>query len=62
MVAGALSSRAASGPNANRGWLRLVLGTFDADEVPSMSLVGMATTVALILLVFGYTMRRRLFS
>jgi hypothetical protein len=52
----------ASGPNANRGWVRLVLGNFDADEVPSMSLVGMATTVALILLAFGYTMRRRLFS
>jgi hypothetical protein len=30
--------------------------------VPSMSLVGMATTVALILLAFGYTMRRRLCS
>ena len=62
MVAGSVSSRMASGPNANRGWVRLVLGTFDADEVPSMSLVGMATTVALILLAFGYTMRRRLFS
>jgi hypothetical protein len=62
LVAGSVSSRMASGPNANRGWVRLVLGTFDADEVPSMSLVGMATTVALILLAFGYTMRRRLFS
>jgi hypothetical protein len=62
LVAGSLSARFASGPNANRGWVRLVLGEFDADEVPSMSLVGMATTVALILLAFGYTMRRRLFS
>jgi hypothetical protein len=48
LVAGSVSTRMASGPNANRGWVRLVLGTFDADEVPSMSLVGMATTVALI--------------
>jgi len=62
LVAGSVSARFASGPNANRGWVRLVLGNFDADEVPSMSLVGMATTVALILLAFGYTMRRRLFS
>ncbi len=60
MVAGSVSSRMFTGPNANRGWVRLVLGTFDADEVPSMSLVGMATTVALILLAFGYTMRKRL--
>jgi len=62
LVAGSVSSRTASGPNANRGWVRLVLGAFDAADVPSMSLVGMATTVALILLAFGYTMRRRLFS
>ncbi len=62
MVAGSVSSRAASGPNANRGWVRLVLGTFTPEGVPSMSLMGLATTVALILLVFGYTMRRRLFA
>jgi hypothetical protein len=63
MVSGAVSFRPLSGPNANRGWMRLVLGdALDADEVPSMGLVGMATTVALILLAFGYTMRRRLFS
>lgn len=63
MVSGALSARLASGPNANRGWVRLILGTgLNPSQVPSMSLVGMATTVALILLAFGYTMRRRLFS
>ncbi len=62
LVAGSVSSRMASGPNANRGWVRLVLGTFNPDAVPSMSLVGMATTVALILLAFGYTMRKRLFE
>jgi hypothetical protein len=62
MVAGSVSSRMASGPNANRGWVRLVLGTFNPNLVPSMSLVGMATTVALILLAFGYTMRKRLFE
>ena len=60
MVAGSVSARPASGPNANRGWVRLVLSpTF---PVPSMSLMGLATTVALMLLAFGYTMRRRLFA
>jgi hypothetical protein len=61
-VSGALSTRLVNGRNANRGWLRLVVGGLDADEVPSMSLLGMATAVALILLAFGYTMRKRLFT
>lgn len=60
LVSGAVSARPASGANANRGWVRLVLSpTF---PVPSMSLMGLATTVALMLLAFGYTMRRRLFA
>jgi len=59
-VAGSLSARTASGPNANRGWLTLVLAT--AAPVPAMSLTGLAATVALILLGFGYATRRRLFS
>jgi hypothetical protein len=60
MVSGSVSARAASGANANRGWVRLDLSpTF---PVPSMSLTGLATMVALMLLAFGYTMRRRLFA
>jgi len=61
LVAGSLSKRTASGPNANRGWLRLTLAT-SATPVPSMSLMGLAATVALILLGFGYATRRRLFA
>jgi hypothetical protein len=60
MVAGSVSARAASGANANRGWVRLVLSP--DFPVPSMSLPGLAATVALILLAFGYTMRRRIFA
>jgi len=62
MVAGSLSTRALSGANANRGWVSLTLGDLDQSEVPSMSLFGLATTVALILLAFGYSMRRRIFA
>jgi len=62
MVTGSLSTRFTSGANANRGWVRLTLGAFSASGVPSMSLVGLATTVALILLAFGYAMRRRIFA
>ncbi len=62
LVAGSLSKRAASGPNANRGWLRLVLGAEPAAAVPSMSLGGLAATAALILLGFGFVMRRRIFA
>jgi hypothetical protein len=62
MVAGSLSTRVLSGANANRGWVQLTLGTLDQSEVPSMSLFGLATTVTLILLAFGYSMRRRIFA
>jgi len=60
LVAGSVSVRFASGPNANRGWLRLTLTGI--PPVPSMSPVGLMATVALILLGFGYTMRRRIFA
>jgi len=60
MVAGSLSTRLASGFNGNRGWLRLTLKGI--PPVPSMSPVGLTATVALILLAFGYTMRRRIFA
>jgi hypothetical protein len=60
LVAGAVSARPASGANANRGWVRLVLSpTF---PVPSMSLPGIAALVALMVVAFGYTMRRKLFA
>jgi hypothetical protein len=60
LVAGAVSARPASGANANRSWVRLVLSpTF---PVPSMSLPGIAALVALMVVAFGYTMRRKLFA
>jgi hypothetical protein len=62
LVGGSVSARATSGANANRGWLRLVLGNAPAAAVPSMSTGGIAATVALIVLAFGYTMRRRIFA
>jgi hypothetical protein len=60
LVSGSLSTRLASGFNGNRGWLRLTLTGI--PPVPSMSPVGLTATVALILLAFGYTMRRRIFA
>jgi hypothetical protein len=60
LVAGSLSTRMASGFNANRGWLRLVLTGI--APVPSMSPVGLTAMVALMLLGFGYAMRRRIFA
>jgi hypothetical protein len=61
MVAGSVSARMASGANANRGWVRLILGP-DGAAVPSMSMPGLVATVALILLGFGYATRRRMFA
>jgi hypothetical protein len=60
MVSGSLSARPASGPNANRGWVRLTLGP--VQDVPSMSPAGIAATIGLIVLAFGFVMRRRLFA
>jgi hypothetical protein len=62
LVAGAVSARAASGANANRGWTALVLSAGPATQVPSMSPVGIAATIALIVLGFGYGMRKRIFA
>ena len=58
MVSGALSLRTATRDNANRGWVRLEL--VPLSGVPSMSPVGLAAMVALLLLAAGYAMRRRL--
>jgi len=60
MVSGALSTRFATGANANRGWVRLKLRP--EAPLPSMSPVGLATTTGLMLLVAGYAMRRRIFA
>jgi hypothetical protein len=60
LVAGAVSARPSTGANANRSWVRLVLSpTF---PVPSMSLPGIAALIALMVVAFGYTMRRKLFA
>lgn len=60
MVAGAVSTRALSGPNANRAWVRLNLD--NVLGVPTMSDWTRATTVGLMgLLALGYfAMRSRL--
>lgn len=58
MVSGALSTRAASGPNANRGWLRLRLA--NTSDVPAMSdSLRFATIGILMLIGVGFVMRRR---
>lgn len=60
LVSGALSTRTLSGPNANRGWLNLVIGAGSAP-VPGVSSWGVAVVAALTLgsVVF---MGRRLFA
>jgi hypothetical protein len=62
MVSGSLSTRPLSGDNANRAWLRLVLVANPDVPVPSMSVLGLATTAGLMLLSAGYVMRRRIFA
>jgi len=59
LVAGGLSNRLLSGPNANRGWVRLQLQP-RPDAVPAMSPAGLAATAGLMLLVVVYALRRRL--
>jgi hypothetical protein len=56
LVSGALSQRTTSGPNANRGWVRLVLAA--APDVPALSPT-MGVVAALVMLTtFGYAVRR----
>jgi len=62
MVSSSLSKRAASGPNANRGWVQLELGHAFPNGVPAMSPSLLAAAGGLILLVGGYVARRRLNS
>lgn len=58
LVAGGLSNRAVSGPNANRGWLNLSMGG-PLGALPSMSGPGIAALVGLMSLAGGYAMRQR---
>ena len=59
LVSGAISNRQVSGPNANRGWIRLNLMRSPEPGVPALSPVALAATAGLMLLAAGYAMRRR---
>ena len=58
LVAGSMSNRGISGPNANRGWLNLTIGS-PLGALPSMSGPGIAALVGLMSLAGGYAMRQR---
>jgi hypothetical protein len=57
MVSGSLSTRPASGPNANRGWVRLVL--VSPGTVPSISNMGLAA-LSVVLLGIAFVAQQRL--
>lgn len=61
MVAGSMSSRFATGPNANRAWVRLVLDPL--APVPAMSTLAQGVMIVLLMLVpaiyFGTRARRQ---
>lgn len=56
LVSGSVSQRVTSMDNANRGWLRLVLAPVPA--VPALSSSMRTAAAVVMLLAFGYTMRR----
>ena len=58
LVAGGVSNRGISGPNANRGWLNLTIGS-PLGALPSISGPGIAALVGLMSLAGGYAMRQR---
>ena len=58
LVAGSMSNRGVSGPNANRGWLNMTIGS-PLGALPSMSGPGIAALVGLMSLAGGYAMRQR---
>jgi hypothetical protein len=58
LVSGSLSTRTATGDNANRGWVRLEIGDFDLSGVPALSPSLLLTAGGLLLLSFGYAARR----
>jgi len=60
LVGGSVSARAASGPNANRGWIRLDLADSPfPNGVPAMSPSLLAAVGGLILLAGGFAARRQ---
>jgi len=58
LVASGFSQRSISGPNANRGWLNMTIGT-KTSHVPLMPAYGVAALVALTALSGAYALRRR---
>jgi hypothetical protein len=58
LVAGSVSNRGVSGPNANRGWLNMTIGS-ELGALPSMSGPGIAALVGLMSLAGSYAMRQR---
>jgi hypothetical protein len=60
MVAGATSQRGFSGPNANRGWVRIEVGNL--SNTPALSPIGQLATGGLIALAAFYIVRRKLVS
>ncbi|MBW1843331.1 MAG: hypothetical protein JRE38_10540 [Deltaproteobacteria bacterium] len=56
LVSGALSQRTTSGPNANRGWVRLVLAA--APDLPALSPSMSVVFAVFMLATFGFAVRR----
>lgn len=59
LVSGAISARTLSGPNANRGWLNLVVG---AVPTPAISGYGLAAAFGLLALAGVYAVRKSIRS
>jgi hypothetical protein len=59
LVAGSVSARLLSGPNANRGWLNMQIGAPSGAHVPVMPIAGLAAFGALAALTGGYALRKR---
>jgi len=57
MVSGSVSTRTVSGPNANRAWLRLILGPL-VTATPATSPAMLAVGAGLMMLAAGYVVRR----
>jgi len=56
LVSGALSQRTRTGPNANRGWVRLMLEP--VNSVPALSPPMLVVAALVMLFAFGYSVRR----
>jgi hypothetical protein len=58
LVSGGLSRRTSSGPNANRGWIRLEIGDLGSTDVPAMSPTRLAAGAGLLLVAAAFALRR----